>query len=97
MNRTATAQWESVMQAEDGSSPLRVATTQVTRSRRDKGRATPRLALTIDEAARSLGISRDHFERHVMPDLRIVRSGRRRLIPVSELNRWLDQQATTAL
>jgi excisionase family DNA binding protein len=96
MNPTTTAQWESVMQAEDESSPLRVATKHVTRSRRDKGRATPRRALTVDEAARSLGISRDHFERHVMPDLRIVRSGRRRLIPVSELDRWLDQHATTA-
>ena len=53
-----------------------------------------RITLTVDEASKALGISRDHFERHVMHDLRIVRSGRRRLVPVRELERWADQHAT---
>ena len=32
-----------------------------------------------------------------MHELRVVRKGRRRLIPVKELERWMDEQATTAL
>jgi hypothetical protein len=32
-----------------------------------------------------------------MHELRIVRRGRRRLIPVRELERWLDENATRAL
>lgn len=76
--------------------PAEVASEPMRRAAQEAAGATPRLALTIDEAARSLSISRDHFERHVMPDLRIVRSGRRKLIPVRELDRWLDQHAITA-
>ena len=53
----------------------------------------PRLALTKAEAAMALGVSVDFFEEHVMPELRIVRRGRRRLIPLSELQRWLDVSA----
>jgi hypothetical protein len=56
-----------------------------------------RLALKPDEAATALGISRDFFDQHVLPELRIVRRGHRRLIPVRELERWLDQNATTTL
>lgn len=53
----------------------------------------PRLALSKTEAASTLGVSVDFFEQHVMPELRIVRRGRRRLIPVGELRRWLDDSA----
>ena len=56
-----------------------------------------RLALSPAEAASSLGVSRDFFDQHVLPELRVVRRGRRRLIAVRELNRWLDQHATTPL
>jgi excisionase family DNA binding protein len=52
-----------------------------------------RLALTKAEAAEAIGISVDHLERHVLPDLRIVRSGRLRLIPAAELEAWLDRNA----
>lgn len=58
---------------------------------------TTRLALSPIEAAIALGVSRDFFDQHLLPELRIVRRGRRRLIPVRELERWLDQHATTAL
>lgn len=58
---------------------------------------TERLALTKAEAAEALGISVDHLERHVLPDLRIVRSGRLRLIPVAELKAWLERNAARAL
>jgi hypothetical protein len=56
-----------------------------------------RLALSKLEAARALGVSVDFLEEHVLPDLRVVREGRRRLIPVRELERWLDSHATLAL
>ena len=58
---------------------------------------TARLALTPNEAAVALGVSRDFLDEHVMPDLRIVRRGRRRLVPVRELERWLDQEANRPL
>ena len=56
-----------------------------------------RLALTPIEAAEALGVSRDFFDHHILPELRIVRRGRRRLIPVRELERWLDKHASRAL
>jgi excisionase family DNA binding protein len=47
-----------------------------------------RVALSVEEAAAALGVSRDHFERHVLGALRVIYSGRRRLILVRELERW---------
>ena len=57
----------------------------------------PRLALSPEEAAHALGVSRDYFDLHVVPELRIVRRGRRRLVPIKELERWLDDSASRAL
>jgi hypothetical protein len=57
----------------------------------------PRLALCREEAAASLGMSLDSFERHVQPTLRLVRLGRMRLVPVRELERWLEQNANATL
>jgi excisionase family DNA binding protein len=54
-----------------------------------------RITLSVDEAAVALGVSRDHFERHVMRDVRVVYSGRRRLVPVRELERWAERQAVS--
>ena len=48
----------------------------------------PRLALTLDEAAASLGISRDSLERYVQPHLHIIRLGKLRLVAASELEDW---------
>ena len=53
----------------------------------------PRVALKREEAAASLGMSLDSFERHVQPSLRIIRRGRLRLVPVSELERWAREEA----
>lgn len=53
----------------------------------------PRLALSKAEAAAALGVSVDFLEAHVLPELRVVYRGRRRLIPVRELERWLDSAA----
>jgi excisionase family DNA binding protein len=57
-------------------------------------RLGPRLALSPDEAAALLGVSRDYLDEHVIAELRIVRRGRRILIALAELQRWLDRSAT---
>jgi excisionase family DNA binding protein len=53
----------------------------------------PRLALSPDEAAAILGVSRDYFDEHVIGELRIVRRGRRILIALGEIERWLERAA----
>ena len=57
----------------------------------------PRLALNQQEAAQALGVSPDFFQQHLRHELRCVRRGRRRLYPVTELQRWLDEQAARAI
>jgi hypothetical protein len=56
----------------------------------------PRVSLTLEEAAASLGMSLAHFRRHVLIDVRVIRSGSVRLVPVSELTRWAEKRAVTA-
>ncbi|HLE98809.1 MAG TPA: helix-turn-helix domain-containing protein [Gaiellaceae bacterium] len=58
-------------------------------------RTLPRLSVSPGEAAEMLGVSRDYFDEHVIQELRIVRRGRRILIALAELQRWLDRAATT--
>src|SRR3954451_20711137 len=50
----------------------------------------PAVAFSVSRevAAEALGVSLDTFERHVLPDLRVVRRGRRVLVPTRELERW---------
>ncbi len=71
--------------------PLLMSEQPIPRSRRSRqGRGgPPRLALTRSEAAAALGISVDSFERFVQDEVRHIRRGRLRLIPVAELERWL--------
>jgi hypothetical protein len=57
----------------------------------------PRLALSREEAAVAIGMSLDSFERHVQPSLRLCRLGRMRLVPVRELERWLEEHAEATL
>jgi excisionase family DNA binding protein len=59
--------------------------------------AVPRLALSKTEAADALGVSVDFLEEHVLHELKVVRRGRRRLIPLSELQRWIDSNAHRTL
>ena len=63
---------------------------------REIGRV-PRVALTRAEAASSLGISVDSFERYVQPEVRVIRRGRMRLIPLGDLERWADENAARTL
>ncbi|MDQ6750660.1 MAG: hypothetical protein M3Z33_07915 [Actinomycetota bacterium] len=60
-------------------------------------RPVPRIALTRAEAAASLGLSLDSFERWVQPHVRLVRRGKLRLVPVRELERWADENAEAVL
>jgi hypothetical protein len=54
----------------------------------------PRLALLPDEAAASISVSRDYFDKRIRPTLRVVRGpGRRVIVPVAELERWLRENA----
>lgn len=57
----------------------------------------PRLALDISEACLALNVSWDTWREHIEPDVRIVRIGRRKLVPVDELQRWLTEHAETTL
>lgn len=58
---------------------------------------TPRVALTRAEAAAALSMSLDSFERYCQPHMRLVRIGRMRLVPVSELDRWVREHAELVL
>jgi hypothetical protein len=60
-------------------------------------RVFPRLALSPTEAAESLGVSRDFFDEHIAPELRIVRRGRRKLIDVRVLQGWLSDASALTL
>jgi excisionase family DNA binding protein len=56
-----------------------------------------KLVLSIEEAACALSVSRDTFERYVIAELRLIRLGRRLLVPVPELERWVEKHAGTPL
>lgn len=60
-------------------------------------RAVPRITLTKREAADSLGMSVDSFERYVQPEVRVIRRGTLRLIPVKDLERWASENAAMVL
>jgi excisionase family DNA binding protein len=58
----------------------------------------PRLAFgSPEEAAASIGVGRTFFYEEIMPELRVVRRGRKRIIPFAELERWLDRNASAVL
>ena len=57
----------------------------------------PRVALTVPEAAAAIGCGPDFFVEHVLPELRVIRRGSKRLIPVAELQRWAEENAERVL
>jgi hypothetical protein len=54
-------------------------------------RREPTLALSIEGACNALGISWDTWSEHVADHVRVVRLGRRKLVAVAELERFLDE------
>lgn len=78
------------------------ATPETGTSRRIPGadaekRPVPRLALSKAEASEAIGCSVDFLEEHVLPELRVVRRGRRVFVAVAELERWLRDEAALTL
>ncbi|HWC49850.1 MAG TPA: hypothetical protein VG448_13295 [Solirubrobacterales bacterium] len=53
----------------------------------------PRIALTPSEAAAAIGVGPDFFDENVAPQLRLIRRGRKRLVPVRELERWVAESS----
>jgi hypothetical protein len=51
----------------------------------------PRVALTPAEAASALGVGPDFFNDEIRPDLQLIRRGRKVLVPVAELERWVSE------
>jgi hypothetical protein len=49
----------------------------------------PPLALSVDQAAASLGVSPNTFRRYVLPHVRSIKLGKVRIVPVLELEKWL--------
>jgi hypothetical protein len=60
-------------------------------------RKVDRLAYSKAEAAEALGISVDSVERYVWPDVKLLRMGRLVLVPVVELERWIERNAARTL
>jgi excisionase family DNA binding protein len=63
---------------------------------RDRDEPQP-LAYKRSDAARLLGMSVDSFERFVQSEIKMVRRGSLRLVPRSELTRWLEANAEHVL
>lgn len=63
----------------------------------DEQRRSGRLLVSKAEAAELLSISIDSFERLVMPEMRVVRIGRRVLFAVRDLERYVEGQAAAPL
>jgi hypothetical protein len=57
----------------------------------------PRIALTPAEAAAAIGVGPDFFDANIAPELRLIRRGRKRLVPVTELERWATENASRAI
>lgn len=55
--------------------------------------AVPRLALDINEACAALGVSWKLWREQIEPHVKIVRIGRRKLVAVAELERYLAENA----
>jgi hypothetical protein len=66
------------------------------RKKRDTSPVSP-IAVGAADAAAMLGVSADHFERHVASDLRVIRSGRRKLYLTSDITRWAETKAARTL
>lgn len=55
--------------------------------------AVQALALRPEQAAQALGVSRSFFFAEILPELRVVRRGRLRLVPLRSLEEWIERNA----
>ncbi len=60
----------------------------------EKHPKVPRLTYRLSEAAALLGASEDWFRENVTPEIRLVRRGRVKLVPHTELERWIDKNSS---
>lgn len=51
------------------------------------------ITVTPAQAAELLGVSRDFFDEHIKPELKVIRRGRLVLVAVKELERWAEASA----
>jgi hypothetical protein len=63
------------------------------RAKRPLPKADPILVTKV-EAARVLGMSLSHFQRHVQDQIKCVYSGQLTLYDYADLNRWAQEEAT---
>lgn len=63
------------------------------RARRQRPPQQP-LLVTKEEAARALGMSISHFQRHVQLQIKCVYSGQLSLYNWRDLERWVEDEAT---
>jgi excisionase family DNA binding protein len=54
----------------------------------------PRIALSVREAAKSLGICEKHFREKVLPNLRVFRVGRRVLVLAEQLQEYVVRNSS---
>lgn len=57
----------------------------------------PRVALTPPEAAAAVGVGVTFFDAEIRPHLRVIRRGRKVLIPVAELERWVEANSAVSV
>ena len=75
-----------------------VAKLPVSRARGARGGSLDgRLALSRRRAADALSMRLTSFEQYVQPHVKLIRRGRMRLVPVAELERWIDENAESTL
>jgi hypothetical protein len=55
------------------------------------------VAVTREVAAKALGMGLTMFSERVQPELKVVRAGAKVLIPVAELQRWVDRHQERVL
>lgn len=59
--------------------------------------AAPVILVGCDDAARMLAMDADAFDTFVLPCVKVIRRGDLVLVPVTELERWVDENAEYTL
>jgi hypothetical protein len=55
------------------------------------------IAVAREDAAIALGMKLTSFEKYVQPHIKMIRRGKLRLVPVTELERWAHENAERVL